>query len=206
MRELPFECGTALPVVKHFPVMLTNEVNEATGVVCNAINRDTHTFRVLQVESLDPLGRPVCCMRNALVEDTTYYALSYTWGGPENQKPIIVNNQEVYVRSNLEAFLQKAYTLFHEVWIWVDALWINQNDLKERNHQVQQMGSIYTTARKVVIWLGSEPEGLHELFWQLNQGKTTILRYREQQIMELVEYIIKLILATDVDYPGIASC
>ena len=31
---------------------------------------------------------------------------------------------------------------------------INQQDTNERNHQVTQMGLIYSQAEKVVIWLG----------------------------------------------------
>jgi Heterokaryon incompatibility protein (HET) len=37
---------------------------------------------------------------------------------------------------------------------WYDALCINQQDVKERNHQVNQMGKIYESATNVVVWLG----------------------------------------------------
>jgi hypothetical protein len=33
---------------------------------------------------------------------------------------------------------------------WYDALCINQNDVKERNHQVQQMADIYRRASRVM--------------------------------------------------------
>jgi hypothetical protein len=38
--------------------------------------------------------------------------------------------------------------------LWIDALCINQNDDKEQGEQVQQMGSIYSKAKRVIIWLG----------------------------------------------------
>jgi hypothetical protein len=38
--------------------------------------------------------------------------------------------------------------------LWVDALCINQEDTRERNHQVKQMGAIYQRAERVVVWLG----------------------------------------------------
>lgn len=38
--------------------------------------------------------------------------------------------------------------------IWVDAICINQSDVKERNHQVHIMQRIYTNAASVVVWLG----------------------------------------------------
>jgi len=41
---------------------------------------------------------------------------------------------------------------------WIDAICINQNDIPERNAQVQIMGDIYEQADKVVIWLGEEAD------------------------------------------------
>jgi ankyrin repeat protein len=38
--------------------------------------------------------------------------------------------------------------------LWIDALCINQNNDEERGQQVQQMGSIYGKAKRVIIWLG----------------------------------------------------
>jgi hypothetical protein len=60
------------------------------------------------------------------------------------------------VTTNLEVALrylrhQKA----HKV-LWVDALCINQEDIKERNYQVRTMRDIYVAAEKVVVWLGEE--------------------------------------------------
>ena len=43
--------------------------------------------------------------------------------------------------------------------LWADAACINQSDDQERGHQVKQMGSIYATATKVLIWLGTNPFG-----------------------------------------------
>jgi hypothetical protein len=37
---------------------------------------------------------------------------------------------------------------------WYDTLCINQEDDGERGEQVQQMGSIYSKAERVIIWLG----------------------------------------------------
>ncbi|KAK4109286.1 hypothetical protein N656DRAFT_716317, partial [Canariomyces notabilis] len=42
--------------------------------------------------------------------------------------------------------------------IWVDAICINQEDLDERQHQVQLMDWIYSTANYTVVWLGPSDE------------------------------------------------
>ncbi|KAF2822682.1 hypothetical protein CC86DRAFT_458461 [Ophiobolus disseminans] len=44
---------------------------------------------------------------------------------------------------------------------WVDALCINQQDIDERNTQVQMMGKIYSLAKLVVVWLGVLPPFIH---------------------------------------------
>jgi hypothetical protein len=40
--------------------------------------------------------------------------------------------------------------------LWVDAICINQGDVKERAHQVQMMGLAYNKAKNVIAWLGEE--------------------------------------------------
>ncbi|KAF4625929.1 hypothetical protein G7Y89_g12234 [Cudoniella acicularis] len=42
--------------------------------------------------------------------------------------------------------------------LWIDALCINQKDDAEKSVQVALMGSIYSKALRVVIWLGAENE------------------------------------------------
>ncbi|KAF3038731.1 hypothetical protein E8E11_005943 [Didymella keratinophila] len=43
-------------------------------------------------------------------------------------------------------------------WFWIDALCIDQDNVDERNHQVQQMGEIFSQARQVFAWLGSNQD------------------------------------------------
>ncbi|KAH7388923.1 heterokaryon incompatibility protein-domain-containing protein [Cadophora sp. MPI-SDFR-AT-0126] len=43
--------------------------------------------------------------------------------------------------------------------VWIDALCINQEDLSERNAQVQNMRSIYSHADHVLIWVGEHFSG-----------------------------------------------
>ena len=40
--------------------------------------------------------------------------------------------------------------------LWADAICINQNDVLEKNHQVQYMKSIYSSADRVIVWLGGK--------------------------------------------------
>ncbi|KAK0611195.1 hypothetical protein B0T14DRAFT_529931 [Immersiella caudata] len=41
--------------------------------------------------------------------------------------------------------------------LWVDAICIDQANIRERNHQVRSMAAIFCEAQRVVVYLG-EPE------------------------------------------------
>jgi hypothetical protein len=84
-----------------------------------------------------------------------YEALSYTWGNPNDLRPISLCGSPWRVTANLERALRhlrhedKARTL------WIDALCINQEDFEEKEVIVPEMRKIYSTADKVLAWIGA---------------------------------------------------
>lgn len=92
-----------------------------------------------------------------LVDDPRYEALSYVWGDPDDASEALVEGSlfSTYeVRANLRSALFHLRHKNEERVIWIDALCINQRDTNERNHQVGQMGRIYSSATRVIAWLG----------------------------------------------------
>lgn len=91
----------------------------------------------------------------SLDSNLTFDALSYTWGSAKKPKYIHLNGRRHPVTKNLDGALRtlRRTTIDFE-YIWIDALCINQQDVKERNHQVQLMQQIYSRAQTVHIWLG----------------------------------------------------
>jgi hypothetical protein len=83
-----------------------------------------------------------------------YAALSYTWGSESTPCDIIINGIETEVTINVYLALQDLRFQEKDRLLWIDALSINQRDEKEKSHQVQQMGSIFGQAERVIIWLG----------------------------------------------------
>ncbi|OAG17151.1 HET-domain-containing protein, partial [Alternaria alternata] len=75
------------------------------------------------------------------------------WGDPEPRKLILINGKEASIQTNLFDFLDTVRATNRDA-IWIDALCINQNDSMEKNHQVSQMGEIYSGAQCVYAWLG----------------------------------------------------
>ncbi|KAK4166204.1 heterokaryon incompatibility protein-domain-containing protein [Cladorrhinum sp. PSN259] len=94
-----------------------------------------------------------------------YEALSYTWansaGNVQRTKKFYLGNSwSVFpITANCEAALRSLRLPNKERYIWVDALCINQFSILERSHQAQLMPVIYSSAQRVLIYLGDdEPE------------------------------------------------
>ncbi|PPJ58412.1 hypothetical protein CBER1_11400 [Cercospora berteroae] len=87
---------------------------------------------------------------------TAFEALSYCWGDPRITANIELGGAVAAVTVNLEAALRqfRADAEGKAVFIWIDAICINQQDVEERNHQVTLMQEIYTRATNVRVWLG----------------------------------------------------
>ncbi|KAJ4343109.1 hypothetical protein N0V95_006757 [Ascochyta clinopodiicola] len=87
-----------------------------------------------------------------------YECLSYTWGDTAERSPIYVDNKVVNVTKNLAEAL--VYLRHYEIprVMWIDALCINQGNMRERSLQVARMSDIYSRATRVNIWLGPESE------------------------------------------------
>jgi hypothetical protein len=85
-----------------------------------------------------------------------YDCLSYVWGSDKVQQHIIINGKPFVVQENLWNFLRAARTKYAVPprTFWIDALCIDQKSIWEKNHQVAQMGSIYSNAKEVIAWIG----------------------------------------------------
>jgi hypothetical protein len=100
---------------------------------------------------------------------TSYIAISYAWGDVDQKSEIILEREVTddagrttiertphRVTASLRGALEAVREKGRDVWVWVDALCINQDDVAERTRQVQLMTDIYSKAESVAIWLGPE--------------------------------------------------
>ena len=117
-------------------------------------------IRVLELEPCELFEDSLNCkIHQARFDDSlAYTALSYTWGDPSVTSHLAVDGHDLQITKNLDSALRhlrqnKRYWL-----LWVDAVCVNQMDLKERSSQVQLMKTIYEKAHSVVAWLGSEAD------------------------------------------------
>jgi hypothetical protein len=134
----------------------------------------TESIRLVEVLPLGPSGVVQCRIAHATTK-ARYTCISYVWGSPTETHLIEIHGKPFHVRRNIWEFLQtvgsqigsKQATIsngsplnFHEAArsLWIDALCIDQDRLDERNHQVQQMGMIFSSAQRVIAWIGKKPQ------------------------------------------------
>ncbi|KAK3388492.1 heterokaryon incompatibility protein-domain-containing protein [Sordaria brevicollis] len=94
----------------------------------------------------------------------SFQALSYVWGVPidEPLPTILLNGISMTVTPNLHSALVFLLSQQHDdsfkTSFWIDALCINQADNDEKSFQVPLMSKIYTSASRVLVWLGLLPQ------------------------------------------------
>jgi hypothetical protein len=149
-------------------------------------------LRVLVIEpSSNPNMRISCSLlHRPLTKDTQYEALSYTWGDEVAEYPIFIDGGVFRVRKNLYCALRKLRKELEPSSVWIDAICINQSDVLERGRQVAQMGSIYSMAEKVIVWLGEGDEhaelgmvSLHELMTKI-EGWIEVMAFARQKHLD----------------------
>ena len=123
------------------------------------LDTSTPTIRVLVLKA-GPWNLGIQCelRERALIDQPSYEALSYCWGPQTNLKPISLHGCAHRVTVNLEAALRHLRSEDVDRVLWVDALCINQQDLDEREKQVEKMYDIYKAATRVVAWTGEATE------------------------------------------------
>lgn len=143
------ERNNALPhVMVTNPQQLRQSLNRKRGP--QVIGKVSCSIKTVSLDQLPPRG---------------YSALSYVWGTGGTKTPITVNGHQFEITSNLDEALR--YLQIHDelaqedgcIWLWIDAISINQLDNEEKNWQVRMMSTIYEQAKQVVSWLGPEREG-----------------------------------------------
>lgn len=95
-----------------------------------------------------------------------YEALSYAWGSRDLRPAVRIGDSYVFVTlSCFHALRHLPKTVWENGkrtvswfegqtrYIWIDAICINQDSIRERNQQVSIMSEIYRRAQRVLVWL-----------------------------------------------------
>ncbi|KAH7334197.1 heterokaryon incompatibility protein-domain-containing protein, partial [Pyrenochaeta sp. MPI-SDFR-AT-0127] len=93
-----------------------------------------------------------------------YEAMSYVWGDENADQEIQISGDKFLVRPNVLSALRRFRDKKKQRVLWIDAICINQLDMKERNQQVQLMTEIYSRASVVLIWFGADDSHVRSVF------------------------------------------
>lgn len=126
------------------------------------LDRSTRQIRLLSFVEVDAVTALIHCRLETYDLDhcPSFVALSYKWGDLHLSRAIILNGKPFLLGQNLHSalsFLGEDALCKRSSWrnlYWIDAICINQQDDLERSHQVNMMGTIYSKARFVLVWLG----------------------------------------------------
>jgi hypothetical protein len=116
---------------------------------------ETH-IRLLEVLQGNFEQHVVCVMSTWPLDSAPpYSAISYTWGDPALTANITIDGRDMVVGQNCEYALQQTFAIKKkEKRVWVDAVCIDQTNIKERGHQVAIMGKVYSKAAQVFACVG----------------------------------------------------
>ncbi|OAL43357.1 hypothetical protein IQ07DRAFT_552588 [Pyrenochaeta sp. DS3sAY3a] len=147
-------------------IEIQRDVSSDGLIQCRMIHTTTLPKSFTGVDGDDP--------RNDDELTPKYDCVSYTWGTTYSKSKIRINGKVFQVRANLFRFLDTARNKgYYDRYYWIDALCIDQSNVIERNHQVQQMGQIFSNAETVLMWLGIKPE-LESTLRQLNKSSNVV--------------------------------
>jgi len=123
------------------------------------------------------------------IEDLShpYEALSYVWGSENKPRYIVIGDQKLNITQNLYTALQHLQHHSYSRILWIDAICIDQTNLKDKEHQIPFMAEIYAKARCVLVWLGGpEDDGDRALEAICLAGESSPGLLQEQSIQESI--------------------
>jgi hypothetical protein len=80
--------------------------------------------------------------------------------------------EEIRFTGNGHDALRRFQDRTHTRLLWLDAICIDQKSIVERNHQVSIMATVYSRARRVLVWLPSDE------IWPINSPQASTCHKR----------------------------
>ena len=150
-------------------------------------------IRILIVHpASDPKDKIKCNLIHKRLDDAVdYCGLSYTWGNPNDRRPIWLDGVRFEVTVNLEEALRQLRQDDDDLVLWVDAICIDQSNLAERSSQVLMMRDIYASAMFVMAWIGPKDATSEKAFDLVEELANELENYQNpgQIVSEISSWI-----------------
>jgi hypothetical protein len=158
----------------------------------------TNSIRLLRLLPSENATKSIQCelfeyyLGNSNVSSHPYEALSYVWGSELKPNSIIIDNQCLKITHNLYMALLHLRDHGCPRVIWIDAICINQENDREKEHQIKLMAKIYVKASRVVIWLGDAEDDSDQALGALrlageNSTRLSNPEFAQQAILQLLQ-------------------
>lgn len=140
----------------------------------------------IRLLKIDTVGKDVVCSleRFSLKKLPQYDALSYAWGDELPNASILCNGQKLPVTPHLLAGLRSIHQAAMPTRLWVDAICISQSDDQEKAVQVSEMATIFRSAERVLIWLGSAENHSDDFFDNVETFNGSISVFFERRLID----------------------
>lgn len=137
----------------------TKKLQYTRRLVANGSLESIRLLRILPGGLQDDIR---CELEYVLLDNhPLYQALSYCWGDEKPSVNIECDGLPFTITPNLASALRAFRRVDSTVWIWADAICIDQSSVPEKNYQVPLMRRIYQESTGVLIWLGNDtPDGI----------------------------------------------
>ncbi|CAE7206224.1 hypothetical protein P3342_011437 [Pyrenophora teres f. teres] len=132
---------------------------------------------------------PVRCdlLHSNIDAEIEYEAVSYSWASEEGDDSLsqriscayIGEEQtaDLLVTSNCASALRRLRLASNERMLWIDAICIDQANTQERNHHVELIAKIYSSASQVLVYLGEEDLGFaSQSLWLDSERRQSALK------------------------------
>ncbi|KAK7957861.1 HET-domain-containing protein [Apiospora saccharicola] len=141
-----------------------NRTTNSVGYTCYAHSSGLQNqFRLLKLHPASVQQAPILIDLFNVDDESSelpeYNAISYRWGDPNNRRPLTANGKQILVTSSLHTALAYMRDKLLTKILWIDGVCINQDDTVERSQQVLKMGSIFSGAQCVRIFIGEAEDG-----------------------------------------------
>ncbi|KAH6625905.1 heterokaryon incompatibility protein-domain-containing protein [Boeremia exigua] len=131
-----------------------------------------------------------CTIVLSAIYHSSYEAVSYTWANEDGDNAkthaVYIDGSALYVTRNCHSALrQLRHPELHRR-LWVDAMCINQLNVRERNHQVGVMDRIYKAARQVHACICDDDHSYSEaMMWIAGGIRRRFSSVERRQLLEL---------------------
>ena len=129
-----------------------------------------------------------------------YETISYVWGDPTPKEWILIDSCRIQIPTSSDAVLRAIRHHSQPRTIWLDAVCIDQTNVREREQQVTLMEDVYRNTQNGIIYLG---EGDQDLYLAKSQIDALM-----EEIMEDTDNLTNLTgtrLGVGADYSSLAQ-